>query len=488
MAIGGGHLERGKGGVLSLIVLCAAIAIAASAPAARATTPATDLFHLSYAPRLGAIAVGTTALGTTALGVESPVPSTRVSGQCVANPSQSLPGGLSTPIHYEFRTLTAREPQQFISAPPAAPRDNLLLVTASLVGVGGIPLFWGWRRVRRHERSDSQSARGAVHHRGIRILIFGVGAKALEVRNALAASKSDVEIVGFYPSLQEGEQASVEPSLILPTDKSLTETARALGVDEIVVAVAQRRGGVLPLRELLDCRLYGICVRDLASHFEHWQGQIRLDALKAGWLIFGGGFSQSYWRWAVKSVFDMICSGILLLMTLPVMAVTAIAIVVESGFPIFYRQERVGLNGQPFNVIKFRSMRTDAEKDGRPRWAQAGDNRVTRVGRIIRKLRIDELPQLFSVFNGDMSLVGPRPERPFFVDQLTKEIPFYAVRHSIKPGVTGWAQVRYHYGASVEDAVEKLQYDLYYVKNHSLLLDLKILLGTVSVVVLAKGA
>jgi lipopolysaccharide/colanic/teichoic acid biosynthesis glycosyltransferase len=170
------------------------------------------------------------------------------------------------------------------------------------------------------------------------------------------------------------------------------------------------------------------------------------------------------------------------------MLAAAIAVRLESRGPIFYRQERVGLNGKPFNVIKFRSMRTDAEKDGRPRWAQAGDTRITRVGKILRKLRIDELPQLFSVFAGHMSLVGPRPERAYFVNQLTKEIPYYNVRHSIKPGVTGWAQVRYHYGASVEDAAEKLQYDLYYVKNHSLLLDLKVLLGTVSVVLLAKGA
>ncbi len=160
----------------------------------------------------------------------------------------------------------------------------------------------------------------------------------------------------------------------------------------------------------------------------------------------------------------------------------------ESGGPILYLQERVGLNGRLFNVIKFRSMRTDAEQDGQPRWASAQDDRVTRVGRIIRKLRIDELPQLFSVLNGDMSLVGPRPERPYFVDKLTQELPYFAVRQSVKPGVTGWAQVRYHYGASVEDSAEKLQYDLYYVKNHTLFLDLVILFETVGVVLTAKGA
>ena len=165
-----------------------------------------------------------------------------------------------------------------------------------------------------------------------------------------------------------------------------------------------------------------------------------------------------------------------------------IIIKLESSGPILYKQERVGLNNKPFNVVKFRSMRTDAEKDGIPRWATAGDSRVTRVGKVIRKLRIDELPQLFSVLNGDMSLVGPRPERAFFVEKLTQEIPFYAVRHSVKPGVTGWAQVRYQYGSTVEDTAEKLQYDLYYVKNHSLFLDLVVIFETVGVVLTGKGA
>jgi sugar transferase (PEP-CTERM system associated) len=217
-------------------------------------------------------------------------------------------------------------------------------------------------------------------------------------------------------------------------------------------------------------------------------GQIRLESLYAGWLIFGDGFSQGSARTIVKRIFDIVCATFLILLSLPVMLIAALAIVIENGFPVFYRQERVGLNGRLFNVIKFRSMRRDAEKDGKPVWAKAQDNRVTKVGRIIRKLRVDELPQLFSVLTGDMSLVGPRPERPFFVDQLTKEIPFYAVRHSVKPGVTGWAQVRYHYGATVEDSAEKLQYDLYYVKNHSLFLDILVLFETVGVVLTGKGA
>lgn len=320
-----------------------------------------------------------------------------------------------------------------------------------------------------------------------RVLIFGAGEHALAVRRALDKSDPNVHIVGFYPSPTE-ECIKVPADRLLPTTSSLTDTARTLKVDEIVVAISERRGGAMPLRELLDCKLLGVKVLDLASHFEQTLGQIRLDSLRAGWLIFGDGFRQGWGRTAVKRMFDIGCALLLIVLTLPIMLITALLIIFEGGFPVFYRQERVGLNGRLFNVIKFRSMGTDAEKDGKPRWATGNDSRVTRVGRFIRKTRIDELPQLISVLKGDMSLVGPRPERPFFVDQLTREIPFYAVRHSVKPGVTGWAQVRYHYGASVEDSAEKLQYDLYYVKNHTLFLDIVVLFETVGVVLTGKGA
>lgn len=320
-----------------------------------------------------------------------------------------------------------------------------------------------------------------------RILVFGTGTRAMGVKRALNKSDPSAEIMGFFPSFNE-EEVAVPSRMIIPSKQSLTDTAISMKVEEIVVAVTERRGGAMPLRELLDCKLQGIKVLDLASHFEQTLGQIRLESLYAGWLIFGEGFSQGAGRTFVKRLFDIVCASILILLALPMMAVAAIAIVIENGFPILYRQERVGLNGRLFNVIKFRSMRRDAEKDGQPVWAKAQDSRVTKIGKIIRKLRIDELPQLFSVLKGDMSLVGPRPERPFFVDQLTKEIPFYAVRHSVKPGVTGWAQVRYHYGATVEDSAEKLQYDLYYVKNHSLFLDILVLFETVGVVLTGKGA
>lgn len=320
-----------------------------------------------------------------------------------------------------------------------------------------------------------------------RVMIFGAGPEAKSVGKVLKKSDPDIHIVGYYLGPTDAE-ICVADQYLLPRAQSLSDTAHNLNVDEIIIAVHERRGGILPLRELLDCKLSGVKVLDLASYFERALGQIRLDSLRAGWLIFGEGFRQGWGRTFVKRLFDLVAALILILLALPVMLVTAILIVLEDGFPVFYTQERVGLNGRLFKVVKFRSMRKDAESDGKPRWATANDDRTTRVGRIIRKLRIDELPQLFSVLSGDMSLVGPRPERPFFVDQLTRDIPFYAVRHSVKPGVTGWAQVSYHYGASVDDSIQKLQYDLYYVKNHTLFLDIVILFETVGVVLTGKGA
>ena len=318
-----------------------------------------------------------------------------------------------------------------------------------------------------------------------RVMVLGTGPEAVAVEQSLRGG--DVNIVGFYP-VSGSEPMEVPAGRILSGEKSLCDTSQKLRVDEIIVAIAERRGGGMPLNELLDCKLAGVRVLDLSSYFERALGQVRLDSLRASWLIFGDGFRQGLTRTAVKRVFDIVAASVLILLTLPVMALTATLIALESGFPIFYRQERVGHGGRVFRVTKFRSMRADAERDGRPRWATSNDDRVTRVGRIIRRYRIDELPQLLNVLKGDMSLVGPRPERPFFVDQLTREIPFYAARHSIKPGLTGWAQVRYHYGATLDDAAEKLQFDLYYVKNHTLFLDMVILFETVVVVITGEGA
>lgn len=320
-----------------------------------------------------------------------------------------------------------------------------------------------------------------------RVLVFGAGSAAKVVGETIVRADPNVEIVGYLAGPNERDVA-VPEAQVLPESRSLMETTRQLQVDEIVVALTERRAGSMPLRQLLDCKLTGVKVYDLATHFEKRLGQIRLDFVNAGWLIFSDGFNQGSWRTGVKRVFDILISVLLLLLAAPVMAFTALLIKLDSKGPVFYKQVRTGQDNADFMVMKFRSMRTDAEQDGKPRWATREDNRVTKVGAIIRKLRIDELPQLINVLRGEMSLVGPRPERPYFVEQLTQQIPYFAVRHSVKPGVTGWAQVRYHYGATVEDSAEKLQYDLYYVKNHSLFLDLVVLFETIGVVLTGKGA
>ena len=320
-----------------------------------------------------------------------------------------------------------------------------------------------------------------------RVLIFGSDVHGEQVGKTLRDADPRTRIVGYYPGPNE-TRSVVAAGDLLTGRGSLRDCAHEMKVDEIVVALAERRGGSMPLRELLDCKIAGIRVSDLSTHFEKLLGQIRIDHLHAGWLIFGDGFGQGLYRTVAKRLFDVLCAALLLVLAVPVLLVTAVAIALESKGPLFYRQKRVGHAGRSFDVLKFRSMRVDAEKDGQPQWAAAKDSRVTRVGDVIRRFRIDELPQLLNVLRGDMSLVGPRPERPFFVDQLTRDIPYYAVRHSVKPGVTGWAQVRYQYGATVADSLEKLQYDLYYVKNHSLFLDIVILFETISVVLSGKGA
>jgi sugar transferase (PEP-CTERM system associated) len=264
--------------------------------------------------------------------------------------------------------------------------------------------------------------------------------------------------------------------------------AQKYEASEIVVTVNDRRGSGFPIAQLLACALGGVRVIDAATFFEREASQIRLDSLQPSYLIFGGGFDQSFVRASSKRIFDLLASVLVSLASLPVMLLAAAAIAIEDGGPVFYQQERVGRNGRIFSVLKFRSMHKNAEEGGLPTWAAANDPRVTRVGRVLRTLRIDELPQMFNVFKGEMSFVGPRPERAYFVNQLIGEVPYYNVRHSIKPGVTGLAQVRYQYGASKDDAIQKLQYDLYYVKNNSLFLDLLILIDTVQVVLMGKGS
>jgi len=321
-----------------------------------------------------------------------------------------------------------------------------------------------------------------------RVLVLGTGPEARLVEASLAsANPLGMRLVGFY-GLDKIAESVVSPGHVIARGGSLEETVRQLQIDEVIVAVRQQRGGVLPLRALLDCRLSGVQITDLARYFERVHGQVPIESLKVSWLIYGHGFRQSMLRTMVKRCFDIIVSASLIVIAIPCLAIAALLIAAEGGGPVIYRQERVGYRGQTFTVYKLRSMAQDAEKDGRAAWASVDDSRVTKVGRWIRRSRIDELPQLINVLKGEMSFVGPRPERPEFVAMLTEQIPFYAVRHSVKPGLTGWAQVRYSYGATVEQSVRKLEYDLYYVKNHTLLLDLIILLETVRVVLLGEGA
>jgi len=322
-----------------------------------------------------------------------------------------------------------------------------------------------------------------------RILVIGTGHGAFEVERTVRALPSAAStVVGFVPLATREEGIAVPRERLTPPGLAITELVSRLRVDEIVVAAREQRGGVLPVADLLACRAVGVRVSDLSGFFERMRGEVPIESLKASWLIYGDGFRQGFARRSVKRLFDLVTSVMLLVIATPVMLVTALAILAEGEGPVIFRQERVGRGGRTFTLLKFRSMRLDAEASGKAQWAAERDERVTAVGRFIRKLRIDELPQLLNVLAGEMSLVGPRPERPCFVADLAKEIPFYELRHSVKPGITGWAQVRWTYGASVEDSKRKLQFDLYYVKNHSLPLDLLIAVETIRVVLFAKGS
>jgi sugar transferase (PEP-CTERM system associated) len=268
--------------------------------------------------------------------------------------------------------------------------------------------------------------------------------------------------------------------------EQLYRLARECGAREIVVAPDDRRG--LPVRPLLGCKARGLAITEFLSFCERETGRVDLDALRPSWLVFSDGFRMNLFARSLKRIFDIAVSAAMLLLTLPLLLLTALFIKLEDRGPILYTQERVGLFDRPFTLYKFRSMRVNAERNGEPQWAAQNDQRITRVGALIRRVRIDELPQLINVLKGEMSFVGPRPERPYFVEQLVPEIPFYGERHAVKPGITGWAQINHPYGASLNDARQKLSYDLFYVKNHSLLLDFIILIQTVRVILFSEGA
>jgi sugar transferase (PEP-CTERM system associated) len=322
-----------------------------------------------------------------------------------------------------------------------------------------------------------------------RVLVYGCGRQASSIAQLRRRSDQRGFLIVGYLAPEGDDRVFVPPERILTTEGSLLHFARLHRIDEIVVAMDDRRRS-FPVQELLECRLSGVDVVDLLSFLERETGKVRLDVLNPSWMIFSEGFRRDPLRLVSERAFDLIASLGLLLVTWPVMLLAAIAIKLEDGIaaPVFYRQARVGLEGRIFQVLKFRSMRTDAEIDGQARWADKEDPRITRVGKVLRKTRIDELPQIINVLKDDMSFVGPRPERPEFVAALNEKIPYYRERHCVKPGITGWAQLCYPYGSSEHDALEKLQYDLYYVKNHSLIFDIVILLQTAEVILWRKGS
>ncbi|GBL04256.1 TIGR03013 family XrtA/PEP-CTERM system glycosyltransferase [Glaciecola sp. KUL10] len=327
-----------------------------------------------------------------------------------------------------------------------------------------------------------------------RILVLGAGTRAsiIETRMRRDVDRIAFELVGFVPIAGDDRENGIKNERIIHAkiDDSFRQFLIDNDIEELVIACDQRRG-TLPVSILFDCRLKGIEVTDLLDFMEREIGQIVVELMYPSWVIYSKGFhSQHSIRESLDNVLNISLSMIILFFTWPIMLVTSLIIYLDdgrrTGASVFYKQERVGKDGKLFNILKFRSMRPDAEKDG-AKWASKDDNRVTSIGNFIRKYRIDELPQLFNVLKGEMSFVGPRPERPQFVQQLVKEVPYYNQRHNVKPGLAGWAQLNYPYGASVKDSLEKLKFDLFYVKHQSLLLDILILIRTVEIVLFGKG-
>jgi sugar transferase (PEP-CTERM system associated) len=326
-----------------------------------------------------------------------------------------------------------------------------------------------------------------------RILIVGNSPEAETVANFISThGASHLRCVGQLGNPQLALDTPVARGNVAlqakadPQTSSLHALAQSLRAEEIVIASKERRG--LPMWQLLECKLRGVQVTDYPSFWERETGQLDLQNCGPGWLALSDGFRLNWSRRIIKRLVDVTVSLLFLALALPVGLFVALLIKLDSRGPVFYRQERVGKDGKVFRIWKFRSMRVDAENDGVPRWASVSDDRVTRVGRIIRKVRLDEFPQVINVLSGDMSFIGPRPERPFFVEQLRRQIPLYDLRHRVQPGITGWAQVNHPYGASLEDAKRKLAYDLYYVKNQDSILDIMILLQTVRVFLFSHGS
>jgi sugar transferase (PEP-CTERM system associated) len=320
-----------------------------------------------------------------------------------------------------------------------------------------------------------------------RVLVVGTGSTGISaVREILARPELNLRVEGFLDERGENIGKSLVNPGIIGGVKEVESIAHDRGINRIIISLTERRGN-MPVSQLLHLKFAGIEVEDSHSFIEKVTGRIHLEHLSPSWLILSDGFRKSQFLYLVKRSVDIIVALIGLVITLPVMVLVAAAIWLESGSPIVFRQERTGLKGRTFQILKFRSMSQNAEEDG-PVWAVRSDNRITRVGYLIRKYRLDELPQLFNALRGEMSLVGPRPERPHFCRLLEQNIPFFALRHTVRPGITGWAQVKYQYGASVEESKTKLEYDFFYIKHMSIVLDLAILFETAKVMIYGRGA
>jgi sugar transferase (PEP-CTERM system associated) len=324
---------------------------------------------------------------------------------------------------------------------------------------------------------------------GERVVVLGSSTEALDLARMIA----DSPMAGFevFGLVTEAEQPSLQTRPqdppVLGTLDSLRDLCRSEGISRVVVALRERRGKV-PVDRLLECRMDGVQIEERESMYERLTGKLAVESMRPSYLIYGRGFARDPMAMVLKRVLDIFASLIGLVLSSPLCVLAAAVVKLTSPGPVFFRQVRVGQDGHPFHLIKFRTMRVDAERESGPVWAEKNDSRVTVVGRFLRRTRIDEIPQFLNILGGQMSFVGPRPERPHFVEQLTHAIPFYPLRHTVKPGLTGWAQVRHPYGASIEDAQEKLRYDLYYIKNAGLLFDLSIILRTFDVILRGRGA
>ena len=365
----------------------------------------------------------------------------------------------------------------FYLAPPLMVGRGVSMISVPLV----LSLLLGWR-IAIHSLTGHPEI-------GEKILVVGTGKAAMDTAEAVWDRRdAGYRIAGFVSENGAKPKDKLGQSEILGKAIDLEEIIRSESIDRVVIAVRERRGA-FPTEALLKMSLAGdVSIEECTSFYERITGKVHVDMLRPSWLIFAGRQRDTRLRSVFREVIHRGLALIGLILSLPIAIITAILIKLTSRGPIFYYQERVGKNGQVFKVIKFRSMKVDAEADGKPVWAASNDERTTFVGSVIRKIRVDEIPQFWNIIKGEMSFVGPRPERPHFVRQLAQEIPYYEHRHLVAPGLTGWAQVKYPYGASVDDAIQKLQYDLYYIKNQSLTLDIVIVFDTIKTVLFGAGA